>query len=276
MGFRINTNIGAMNAHRNSTLNSFNLNKSLEALSSGLRINKAADDSAGLSIANKLRAQADGLSQANRNSNDAIGLIQTADGALEEYGNIMQRVRTLATQASNDTEDATSRGYIQKEVDGLLAEANDIATTTSYNGQHLLDKTSTTATAGTFVFHTGAYSGQTQSVSISDMSTSNTVTTSDVSTAAAAEATIAAMDATMKTVSDERAGLGASQNRLESNIRNISTTEVNIKAAESQIRDVDFAAESAKFSKYQIIAQAGSFAMSQANSVQQNVLRLLQ
>ena len=276
MGFRINTNIGAMNAHRNATMNNRALDKSLNSLSSGLRINKAADDSAGLAIANKLNAQANGLSQASRNSNDAIGLIQTADGALEEYGNIMQRIRVLATQASNDTQDATSRGYIQKEVTALLGEANDIATTTSYNGQNLLDATSSTATAGTFVFQTGAYSGQTQSVTISDMKTATTVTTSDVTTQAAAEATIAAMDVTIKTVDGERATLGASQNKLESNIRNISTTEVNIRAAESQIRDVDFAAESAQFAKLNILAQSGSYAMSQANAIQQNVLRLLQ
>jgi len=276
MGFRINTNIGAMNAHRNATMNNLALDKSLNSLSSGLRINRAADDSAGLAIANKLNAQANGLSQAARNSNDAIGLIQTADGAMEEYGNIMQRVRVLATQASNDTQDATSRGYIQKEVDALMEEANDIATTTSYNGQNLLDATSSTAVAGTFVFQTGAYSGQTQSVTIGDMKTATVVTTKDVTTQAAAEATIAAMDAAIKTVDGERANMGASQNKLESNIRNISTTEVNIRAAESQIRDVDFAAESANFAKLNILAQSGSYAMSQANAIQQNVLRLLQ
>jgi flagellin len=276
MGFRINTNIGAMNAHRNATMNNVGLDKSLNALSSGLRINKAADDSAGLAIANKLSAQSQGLGQAIRNSNDGIALLQTADGALEEYGNILQRVRVLAVQAANDTQDATSRGYIQQEVDALLLEADDIATTTSFNGQGLLDLTSTTAVAGTFVFHTGAFTAETQNVVIGDMRVAATVTTQDVSTALLAEATIAAMDVSIGNIDGQRATLGAAQNKLESTVRNISVTQVNIASAESQIRDVDFAAESANFAKHNILAQSGSYAMSQANAVQQNVLRLLQ
>ena len=279
MGFRINTNIGAMNAHRNSTMNGIGLDKSLNSLSSGLRINKAADDSAGLAIANQLSAQSNGLGQAIRNSNDGIGLIQTADGALEEYGNILGRVRTLAVQASNDTQDASSRGYISQEITALLAEADDIATTTAFNGQSLLDATSSTTVGGTFVFHTGAYSSETQSVSIADMQTATLGvegTDALVTTQADAETTIALMDTNIKVVDAQRATLGAAQNKLESTVRNISVTQVNISAAESQIRDVDFAAESANFAKHNILAQSGSYAMSQANSVQQNVLRLLQ
>jgi len=276
MGFRINTNIAAMNAHRNSTMNNVGLDKSLNSLSSGLRINRAADDASGLAIANQLSAQSNGLGQAIRNSNDGIALIQTADGALEEYGNILNRVRTLAVQSANDTQDATSRGYIQSEVDALLLEADDIATTTAFNGQGLLDETSTTAAAGTFVFHTGAYTNETQNVVIGDMQVANVVTTQDVSTALLAEATIAAMDVSIGTVDAQRSTLGAAQNKLESTVRNISVTQVNIASAESQIRDVDFAAESANFAKHNILAQSGSYAMSQANAVQQNVLRLLQ
>ena len=276
MGFRINTNIAAMTAHMNSTQNNVGLDRSLNSLSSGLRINRAADDASGLAIANQLSAQSSGLGQAIRNSNDGIALIQTADGALEEYGNILNRVRTLAVQSANDTQDATSRGYIQSEVDALLLEADDIATTTAFNGQGLLDETSTTAAAGTFVFHTGAYTNETQNVVIGDMQVANVVTTQDVSTALLAEATIAAMDVSIGTVDSQRATLGAAQNKLESTVRNISVTQVNISAAESQIRDVDFAAESANFAKHNILAQSGSYAMSQANAVQQNVLRLLQ
>ena len=141
MGFRINTNIGAMNAHKSATMNNVGLDKSLNSLSSGLRINKSADDASGLAIANKLSAQSQGLGQAIRNANDGIGLIQTADGALEEYGNILQRVRVLAIQASNDTQDATSRGHIQKEVTALLEEAQDINDTTKFNGVKILDGT---------------------------------------------------------------------------------------------------------------------------------------
>ncbi|MBU0720419.1 flagellin [bacterium] len=274
MGFRINTNIGAMNAHRNATMNNVGLDKSLNSLSSGLRINKAADDAAGLSIANKLSAQSQGLGQAIKNSNDGIGLIQTADGALEEYGNILKRVRVLATQAANDTQDADSRGYISQEITALLEEASDIAGTTKFNGLNLLDGT---YNAGIFVFHTGAYSSETQTLNIGDADVAVLVTGSKtVGSQVSAEATISSMDDAIKEVDGLRATLGAAQNKLEATIRNISVTEVNIAAAESQIRDVDFAAESANFAKHNILAQSGSYAMSQANAVQQNVLKLLQ
>ena len=278
MGFRINTNIGAMNAHRNASMNNVGLDKSLNSLSSGLRINKAADDAAGLSIANKLSAQSQGLGQAIKNSNEGIGLIQTADGALEEYGNIMKRVRVLATQASNDTQDADSRGYISQEIQALLSEASDIATTTKFNGITLLNGSS--AVNGEFTFHTGAYTTETQAVSIGILFVSDiaggSAGTITVSGQATAEAAIATMDVAIKAVDAKRATLGAAQNKLESTVRNISVTQVNVTAAESQIRDVDFAAESANFAKHNILAQSGSYAMSQANAVQQNVLRLLQ
>ncbi|MDD5372779.1 MAG: flagellin [Sulfurimonas sp.] len=274
MGFRINTNIGAMNAHMKSTMNNVGLDKSLTALSSGLRINKAADDSAGLAIANKLSAQSQGLGQAISNSNDGIGLIQTADGALEEFGNILKRIRVLATQSANDTQDTDSRSYIDKEVTALAAEANDIGTKTKFNGISILDATG--GAAGTFTFHTGAYSGDTQAVVIGSASITALAGTFVVTTRAAAETTVTNMDTGIKAVDGLRATLGAAQNKLESNVRNISVTQVNIAAAESNIRDVDFAAESANFAKHNILAQSGSYAMSQANAVQQNVLRLLQ
>ena len=278
MGFRINTNVGAMNAHRNSVMNNVGLDKSLNSLSSGLRINKAADDSAGLAIANKLSAQSQGLGQAIRNANDGIGLIQTADGAMEEYGNIMKRIRVLATQAANDTQDATSRGYISQEVQALLAEASDIALVTKFNGTALLSGQSG-STPGVFKFHVGAYNNETQqidfnSASLNAMATAATALT--VGTQASAELTITNMDTAIKNVDGLRATIGAAQNKLESTVRNISVTQVNITAAESNIRDVDFAAESANFAKHNILAQSGSYAMSQANAVQQNVLRLLQ
>ena len=276
MGFRINTNIGAMNAHRNATMNNIGLDKSLNSLSSGLRINKAADDSAGLAIANQLSAQSQGLGQAIRNSNDGIGLIQTADGALEEYGNILNRVRTLAIQASNDTQNTASRSYISLEITALMEEASDIAATTTFNGVQLLNASG--PGVGTFIFHTGAYANETQSVLISSAGV-NTMTGGGVYTVGdntEAELTITVMDAAITNVDAQRATLGAAQNKLESTVRNISVTQVNISAAESQIRDVDFAAESATFAKHNILAQSGSYAMSQANAVQQNVLKLLQ
>jgi flagellin len=193
---------------------------------------------------------------------------------LEEFGNILKRVRVLSVQAANDTQDATSRGYISQEVVALLAEANDIATTTKFNGVTLLNGAG--GTAGVFVFHTGAYTTETQSVTIPSAQTVILVSASAVDTRTNAELTIAAMDVSIGRVDGARATMGAAQNKLESTIRNISVTEVNIAAAESNIRDVDFAAESANFAKHNILAQSGSYAMSQANAVQQNVLRLLQ
>ncbi|MBE0498706.1 MAG: flagellin [Campylobacterales bacterium] len=276
MGFRINTNIGAMTAHRNATQNNVGLDKSLNSLSSGLRINRAADDSAGLAIANNLSAQASGLGQAIANSNDGIGLIQTADGALEEYGNILKRARTLAIQAANDTQSTTTRAYISGEITALMNQASAIVTTTKFNGITLLDGSNN---AGVYVFHTGAYTDESTTVTIGTASPVTIVGSAAsyaVTTQAEANAAIATFDGGISALDTQRAKLGAAQNQLESNVRNISVTQVNVKAAESNIRDVDFAAESANFSKHNILAQSGSYAMSQANAVQQNVLALLQ
>jgi flagellin len=268
MGFRINTNIGAMNAHRNASLNNVGLDKSLNSLSSGLRINRAADDAAGLAIANKLSAQSQGLGQAIRNSNDAINLLQTADGAIDEMGKIAQRIRVLAVQSANDTQDTGSRSYIQKEVNELIIESDQIRSSTTFNDKKLLD-----GSEGTLVMQIGHTSGDEKDVAISD---TQAVGAQDVSTQTAAQTVIDNMDARIKLLDGIRADIGADQNSLESVVRNISTTQVNVSAAESQLRDVDFAAESANFAKHNILAQSGSYAMSQANAVQQNVLRLLQ
>ncbi len=275
MGFRINTNVGAMNAHMYAVNNNVGLNKSLAALSSGHRINKAADDASGLAIANKLSAQAQGLGQAVKNSNDAIGLIQTTDGALDEYTNILKRVRTLATQAANDTQNTNSRAAISDEITALMAEADDIADTTRFNGMKLLDATHN---GGKFVFHTGAYANETQTITIGNAKVGQLsgTTTHKVDTITNAEATISNMDIAISAVDKLRSKLGAQQNKLESTVRNISVTQINVTAAESQIRDVDFAAESANLQKHNILAQSGTYAMSQANAVQQNVMRLLQ
>ncbi len=269
MGFRINTNTGAMNAWRNATMNGSQLDKSLNRLSSGLRINRAADDSAGLALADKLSAQSQGLGQAMRNANDAIGLVQTADGALQEYTNIAQRIRTLAVQAANDTQATASRSYIQTEIDRLISSASFINTQTKFNGKSIF-------TDSSFTFHIGAYKGEITKTIINSMTASSILGSANVSVQSAAEATIGEMDTAIATINTLRAKLGAAQNQLESTVRNNSITQVNITAAESQIRDVDFAAESANFNKRNILAQSGSYAMSQANAVQQNVLRLLQ
>ncbi len=270
MGFRINTNIGAMNAHRNSEQNNVELDKSLNSLSSGLRINKSADDAAGLAIANKLSSQSQGLGQAMKNSNDGIGALQTADGALEEYGNIVQRVKVLATQAANDTQDTTSRAAISTEITALIGEANQIVTSTTFNGKGLLN-----GDVSTLNVQVGDRASDGLDVGIAAVSALD-ATSYKVDTVTNAQATISAMDAKITANDTKRAGIGANQNRLESVIRNISVTQVNVSAAESQIRDVDFAAESANFNKRNLLAQSGSYAMSQANAVQQNVMRLLQ
>jgi flagellin len=270
MGFRINTNIGAMNAHRNAVMNNVGLDKSLNALSSGLRINKAADDASGLAIANKLSAQSQGLGQAIRNSNDGIGALQTADGALDEFGNILQRVKVLATQAANDTQNTTSRAAISTEITALIGEANQIVTSTTFNGKGLLNGDSSA-----FNVQVGDRATDGLDVGIGAV-TALDATSYTVDTVTNAQNTISAMAAKITTNDTKRASIGANQNRLESVIRNISVTKVNVTAAESQIRDVDFASESANFNKRNLLAQSGSYAMSQANSVQQNVMRLLQ
>jgi len=270
MGFRINTNIGAMNAWRNASMNNVQLDKSLNSLSSGLRINRAADDAAGLAIANKLSAQSQGLGQAIKNSNDGIGALQTADGALEEYGNILQRVKVLATQAANDTQDTTSRAAISTEITALIGEANQIVTSTTFNGKGLLDGSVTTLNV-----QVGDRATDGLNVGITTVATL-TAATYLVNTVTNAQNTISLMAANITNNDTKRASIGANQNRLESVIRNISVTQVNVSAAESQIRDVDFAAESANFNKRNLLAQSGSYAMSQANAVQQNVMRLLQ
>ncbi len=481
MGFRINTNIGAMNAHRNAVNTNSGLDKSLQRLSSGLRINTAADDASGLSIANQLKAQSSGLGQAISNANDGIGVMQTADGALDEYENIINTVRTKAIQAASDGQNDDSRASIQRDISKLLEEAQNIATTTQFNGQQLLD--------GTFSdknFQIGAYSNETVGVSIQNAQTTslgqyansetqkdtigtasianddvkvngtsigaiasnataaqkaaavnnvtsstgvtadadtkllgnavvaggtiaagsvfvngidlgdvtfssndgtgtlvqafndiqdqtgvkasiengalkltdkdggdiklsttaaggtvaasadtdkmgitnvklndqasaalaevsqgavvlesdssiqltyansgeasmgfanitgdtvslaNAVSSVNVSTYDGAQKAIKQADHALKQLDVIRSNIGSTQNQLESTVRNISVTQVNVSAAESQIRDVDFAEESANFSKHNILAQSGTYAMSQANAVQQNVMRLLQ
>ena len=390
-----------MNAQRNAVQTNLGLDNSLAKLSSGLRINKAADDASGMAIANSLRSQANGLGQAIVNANDAIGVTQTADGALEEYTKIIDTIRVKAIQAASDGQTLDTRKKIQSDIDRLTEEAQNIATTTSFNGQTLLN--------GAFKnksFHIGAYAGETVKLSIGDSQTSkvgefafaetsvgfagtsagaglassavkvtvvnadgttstvsgslslgsgthsaieltqglvdsfnaaaqtagadvrasiveatgsttttaqysirfdsagdltgmsitdnvgdglttaiiastaagltNNFSTIDVTTRRDAEKAIIIADYSLKDIDNTRSDIGSVQNQLESTIRNISVTQVNVQSAESQIRDVDFAAESANFAKLNILAQSGTYALSQANAIQQNVLRLLQ
>ncbi|QKE85843.1 flagellin FliC [Arthrobacter sp. NEB 688] len=271
---QVNTNVAALNAYRHLNSTQSSMNTSLERLSSGLRINRAADDAAGLAISEKLRAQTNGLSQATSNAQDAISLVQTAEGALNETHSILQRMRQLAVQSGNDTNTADDRTAIQSEVTALNDELDRIASTTQFNGQNLLDGTG--GTAGTFTFQIGANSGQTVDVAFAQADTTTLGTDAlDVSTSAGAATALTAIDAAIKTVSGNRADLGAVQNRLQHTINSLSVASENAAAAESRIRDTDMAKEMSSFSRSQILSQAGVSMLAQANSAPQSVLKLL-
>ncbi|PHS58294.1 MAG: flagellin [Sulfurimonas sp.] len=275
MAFRINSGITAMNANVQSSLNKLGVNRSVAAFSSGFAINKSAYDASGLGIANQLSSQVSGLGQAIQNSNDSIGLVQVADGALQEYTNILEDVRVLTLQASNGTLNNDNRAIIQTQIDSLLQSADDIAKTTRYNSIKLLDGTGGSSNNGTFVSQIGANANETQSVRIGDAQVSSIIAGGiDVSSLALAQSSTTSIDDAIKNITTIRSDLGAAQNKLFSNISNISVTQVNIAAAESQIRDIDFAAESANFSKLNILAQTGSYAQSQANASQASVANL--
>ncbi|GIP19098.1 flagellin [Paenibacillus montaniterrae] len=267
----INTNVGAMNAHRNLSFNNTNMNKTMEKLSSGYRINRAADDAAGLAISEKMRFQINGLQQAQRNAQDGISLIQTAEGALTEVHAMLQRLNTLATQAANGTyNDAEDRAAIDKEVQQLLQEISNIAANTTFNGISLLNN------GNTLNFQVGSTADTTISVALKDMSTSELgIDGIDLTTEAGAQAAIETIKSAINTVSEQRAVFGAAQNRLEHTINNLGVNAENLSAAQSRIRDADMAAEMTNFTKNQILVQAGTSMLAQANSVPQNVLKLL-
>lgn len=266
----INHNISAMNAYRQLGVNTSNASKATEKLSSGLRINRAGDDAAGLAISEKMRGQIRGLEQASRNSMDGISLIQTAEGALSETHSILQRMRELAVQASNGIYVSADRTAISSELTSLKGEITRIANQTEFNTKKLL------ATAASYKFQVGANSGQNISLTISKMTASalavNAVTVGTVSTANAA---ITSIDAAITTVSTQRSGLGAVQNRLEHTINNLNTGAENLQAAESRIRDTDMAKEMMNFTKSNILNQAAQAMLAQANQQPQGVLQLL-
>lgn len=271
MSLRINQNLLAMNAARNLSLTDDAFTKSLERLSSGLRINRAADDAAGLSISEKLRSQVRGLNQAMRNAQDGISLLQTAEGGLASIHNVLQRMRELAVQAANDTATAEDRTAIQNELNALRDQIDWIADKTEFNTQALLD--------GSFVnrsLQIGANAGQVISITIATVDASTlSVSTLDVSTTEGASSAIAAVDNAIKTVSGERSKVGALQNRLEHTIANVGVSSENIAASESRIRDVDVAQEMMNFTRNQILMQAGIAMLAQANAAPQTVLSLV-
>lgn len=272
---RINHNVTALNTYRQLTVANNAAAKAMEKLSSGLRINRAGDDAAGLAISEKMRGQIRGLEQASRNSQDAISMIQTAEGALTETHAILQRMRELAVQSASDTNTDADRAEIQLEVADLIAEIDNIATTTQFNTQNLLDGSG--GTDGTFTIQIGANSDEKLDITFADMQASALgVDGVDLSVdAATSTAAIATIDAAIKQVSDERAQLGAKQNRLEHTINNLGTSSENLTAAESRIRDVDMAREMMEFTRTSILTQAAQAMLAQANQVPQGVLQLL-
>ncbi len=266
----INHNMTAYNAHRQLSNNNWSASKSMEKLSSGLRINRAGDDAAGLSISEKMRGQIRGLEQASRNSQDAISLIQTAEGALNETHSILQRMRELAVQASNDTNVTADRTAIKDELDQLTTEITRIANETEFNTQKLIKA------SGSYTFQVGANSGQTITLNINPMgATALSITTLSVTSNGAANAAITSIEAALSSVSSERSNLGAYQNRLEHTINNLNTGAENLTAAESRIRDVDMAKEMMAYTKNNILSQAAQSMLAQANQNPQGVLQLL-
>jgi len=268
---RINHNIAALNTHRQLTANQALASSSLERLSSGLRVNRAGDDAAGLGISEGMRGQIRGLSQSIRNAQDGVSLIQTAEGALNETHSILQRMRVLAVQSANDTNITADRTAVQAEVNQLLAEVNRIATNTQFNTQTLLDGTFTGR-----MFHIGANAGQNVSLSVANMNaTGLAITGLSVATQTAANAAITTVTGAISTVSTERSSLGAMQNRLNHTVNNLGTSVENLTAAESRIRDVDMADEMMQFTKMNILSQAAQAMLAQAMQQPQGVLQLL-
>ena len=272
----IQHNIAAINSYRNLSTNQNALSKNLEKLSSGYKINRAGDDAAGLAISETMRSQINGLNQAVNNANDAVGLIQTAEGAMTETHSMLQRMKTLTTQAANSTYTDTARKNIKAEIDALNSEITRIATTTEFNGKKPLSP----AKAGdTLTFFIGA-----SAVKDNAMTVAQTMMTADalkvkeikVDTTTNAFKAMASVDAAIEKVSSYRATLGAAQNRLEHTVNNLKVTSENITSAESRIRDTDMADEITAYTKNNILLQAAQSMLSQSNAMPQGVLSMLQ
>jgi flagellin len=295
---RINTNVSSLTAQEAASNTNKTLSNSLEKLSTGLKINKASDDASGLAIADKLRTQATSINQGVANGNSAVSLLQIADKSMAEQSNILDTIKAKLIQANTDTTSQDGRTAIAKDVDKLLEQLNNIAEQTNYNGTSLLQKSSTTlAAAGSGLsFQIGeskadTITAKTVQANTTGFSLTTLVTKAKSGSGVAAGASAGVAGAFSKTMAAAfqtsvdtaitklngfRGDIGSTQNQVESAVRNLMTQATNVKAAESIIRDVDYAQESANFNKQNIISQAGSYAISQANAVQQNVLRLLQ
>lgn len=270
MGMYINTNVGAINANRNLNFNNTQMSKTMEKLSSGYRINRAADDAAGLAISEKMIYQINGLNQAQRNAQDGISLLQTAEGDLTEVHSMLQRMNTLANQSANGTYQNEDRANLQKEVNQLISEINRITGNSNFNGVSLL-KSNTTVK-----FQIGVTSSESLTVSLTNNKASALgISNLAISTASAAAAALSKIKSAISKVSTNRANLGAYQNRLEHTINSLGVTSENLSAANSRIKDADMATEMTAFTKNQILVQAGTAMLAQANSAPQAVLKLL-
>ncbi len=271
----INTNISAIRAANASNSANKMLGTAMERLSTGKRLNSAKDDAAGMAIATSMTAQVRGMNQAIRNSNDGIALAQTAEGSLAEVTNMLQRVRELAVQSSSGTyQDATDRAYMQTEVDQLTAQIGQVITNTKFNGVTLFDG----STASVSV-QTGANAADTVALTMANLTTlaanGGAAGSYNVATAATASTALATLDTEMDSISSARAALGAGQNRLESVVNNLTSNATNLSDARSRIEDADYSAETTALAKAQILSQASTAMIAQANQSQQNVLSLL-
>jgi flagellin len=267
----IGTNIAALRSQNAINKANSSLGMAMERLSTGKRINSAKDDAAGLAIASRMTAQVRGLSAAMRNSNDGISLAQTAEGAMGEVSNMLQRMRELAVQAANGTNSATDRAAIQAEVTQLLAQTDDIANKTTFNGTKLVDGTATA-----LAIQTGINSGDTVTLAIASVKTADLgIAAIDLSTVAGASAALALLDTAIDTVDTGRAGLGAAQNRFQATVSNLTSVVTNLSEARSRVEDADFSAETTQLAKSQILNQAATAMLAQANQSQQGVLSLI-
>ena len=271
----INTNVNALFSQNSMKTNARAMGGAMEKLSTGSRINSAKDDAAGLAIGQTMTSQIRGLNQAVRNANDGINMMQTAEGAMVEQSNMLQRMRELAVQASNGTYSSTQRSYLQNEFDQLGSQITDISTDTTWNSINLLDGTG----SGGFSFQVGQNSGQTISIAVSNMSFSalaaNVTLGSAVSSAAAAQTTIAELDSALETINQQRSTIGAGINRLTYAADNLTNISSNVTASRSTVMDTDYAEASTQLSKTQIIQQAATAMLAQANQQPQTVLQLL-
>jgi flagellin len=274
MALVINTNIGSLNAQRNLSNSQRTLNQSMQRLSSGLRINSSKDDAAGLAISDRMTSQIRGLNQAARNANDGISMAQTAEGAMNESTNMLQRMRELAIQSANDTNTTADRASLDSEFQSLKLEIDRIAKTTSFNGKILLSGGFSATGA---IFQIGANANQVISVRIGRATASGlAISARSIATYAGAQSAISSMDSAIRVLDSVRGDLGAAQNRFESTIANLRNVSENLSAARSRILDADIAQETSEMTKSNILQQAGVAILSQANQTPQLALQLLQ